>query len=383
MRVNARDQAGSFLSLSELVIEEELCINLRGRMEHCTNCKDTCPSDALTLTPDSIDVDAEKCTACNSCLPSCLAGALRSTGFVPERFILGIADQEEVHLHCRGSTADGGGIVIPCHAVLDARLLAAARADGVKTFSLHGLSNCENCKLGDARAHIDSVSSVLQEWMGIEAPFVDTSPQADDQAGVRQYQDQPHLSRRTFLRFGGAKAVTQAVDWLVPALGTNEEDEEALPFFQAEEYPQRASQYQQELLSRAGRVPWKEGTVLPWKTRTVSEQCSGCLSCGERCPTGALQALQTTEERQLSFDMAYCTDCGLCERICPENAMIATDINSLESLHSGRSVILHLQQYQCHQCGVSFIPDASETEICPVCSNEQDLDDAWLNMLSS
>ena len=54
MRVNGHDQAGSILTLSELVIEEELCINLRGRMVHCTNCRDSCTSDALSLTADSV-----------------------------------------------------------------------------------------------------------------------------------------------------------------------------------------------------------------------------------------------------------------------------------------------------------------------------------------
>jgi ferredoxin len=383
MRVNGHDQAGSILTLSELVIEEELCINLRGRMVHCTNCRDSCPSDALSLTPDSVDLDSEKCTGCNSCLQSCSAGALRSTGFVPERFILGHSGQDEIHLHCRASTDDGGGIVIPCHAVLDARLLAASRAEGVKTLVLHGLNNCDHCMLGDARAHIESVCSVIQAWMGEEAMVVDTSSQFDNQSGVRQYQDQPHMSRRDFLKSGSAKVITQAADWMVPGLGRDEVDEEALPFYQAGDYPQRPSQFQQVLASRVQRVPWLDGAVLPWKMRTVNDNCSACLSCGERCPTGALQAHETADARQLSFDIAYCTDCGLCERICPEMAMISNSIKSPESVSSGRSVLLHQRQCQCGQCGTSFVPDSLEVELCPVCRNELDLDEEWLEMLSS
>jgi len=382
MRVNGRDHAENILALSELVIEEELCINLRGRKLHCTNCRDTCPSDALSLTPDSVDLDSEKCTGCNSCLQSCSAGALRSTGFVPERFILGHSGQDEIHLYCRASADDGGGIVIPCHAVLDARLLAASRAEGVKTFTLHGLGNCDNCKIGDARAHIESVCSVLQDWMGEEAPVVDASPQIDSQSGVRQYQDEPHMSRRSFLKSASAKAFTQAVEWMVPGLDRDEQDEEAIPFYQAGDYPQRPSQYQQVLASRVHAVPWHDGPVLPWKMRNVNDNCSACLSCGERCPTGALQARETAESRQLSFDIAYCTDCGLCEYICPEAAMITNAIKSPESVNTGRSVLLHLRQCQCRQCGTPFIPDAPDVDLCPVCRNELDLDEEWLEMLS-
>lgn len=382
MRLNGRDQADGLLTLSELLVDEELCINLRGRMEHCTNCRDTCPSDALTLTPDSVDLDTEKCTGCNSCLPSCAAGALRSTGFVPERFVAALAGQDEIHLHCRGSTDDGGGVVIPCHAVLDARLIAASRAEGVRSLSLHGLNNCDNCKIGDARAHVESVQLILQEWMGDEAPEIDRAPQVIKQKEELVYQDQPHMSRRAFLRFGGAKAITQAVDWMVPGMEQGEEDEEALPFYQAEDYPQRASQYQQVLVSRVDRVPWRKGTVLPWKTRTVSDNCSGCLSCGERCPTGALQASETKEGRQLSFEVTLCTDCTLCERICPEKAIISRSVESPESVCAERSLLFYLQQQLCRQCGTPFIPDAHGVGICPVCSNEQDLDEEWLEMLS-
>ena len=382
MRVNDRDHAENILALSELVIEEDLCINLRGRMMHCTNCRDACPSDALSLTPDSIDLDHEKCTGCNSCLQSCSAGALRSTGFVPERFIRGHSGQEEIHLYCRASAEDGGGIVIPCHAVLDARLLAASRAEGVKTITLHGLSNCVNCRMGDARAHIESVCSTLQDWMGEYAPVVDAFPRNDTQSGVRQYQDQPHMSRRTFLKSAGAKTFTRAVEWMVPGLDREEQDDEAIPFYQAGDYPQRPSQYQQVLASRVHGVPWQDKTVLPWKNRALADNCSGCLSCGERCPTGALQARETTDVRQLSFDIAYCTDCGLCERICPESAMISNFIRKPESVGTGRSVLLHLRQCQCHQCGVPFIPDPPDVTVCPVCSNELDLDEEWLEMLS-
>ena len=382
MRLNGHGQADGLLTLSELIVEEELCLNLRGRMEHCTNCSDTCPSGALSLTPDSVDLDQDKCTGCNSCLPSCGAGALRSTGFVPERFVRAVAGLNEVHLHCRGSSDEGGGIVVPCHGVLDTRLLVAARAEGVENVFIHGLNNCDSCSLGDARAHIESVCSDLQEWLGADAPVLDISPTNARQEDERHYQDQPHMSRRSFLRFGGAKTVSQAVDWLVPALEQGEEDEEALPFYQAELYPQRASQYQQVISVRADRIPWRSGASLPWKLRSVSDSCSGCLSCGERCPTGALLSRETNESRELSFDLALCTECMLCERICPEGAIVSSRFRTADLMESGRSLLLHMDQRICRQCNTPFIPDVAEGEICQVCSNEHDLDEEWLEMMS-
>lgn len=384
MRLAERKHAAGLLDLAELIVEEELCINLRGRLMHCTSCKDVCPSGALTLTPDGVDVDKTLCTGCNGCLPHCPAGALRSTGFVPERFLHALTESRQTHLHCRASKDEGGGVIVPCHGVLDARLLAAARAEGVIELQLHGLNQCESCRYGDARAQIHSVVSQLDEWLGEEAPRLDLNPQAGE-TGLdeqRHYQDQPHMNRRAFLSLGGVQSVTRAVDWLLPGLAREEEDGEALPFFQADSHPQRASAYQRALVARAERVPWHAGHAMPFRMRRVAEHCSACLSCGQRCPTGALSGSETPQARTLSFDPAACTDCGLCERICPGEAMIVDDLPGVSAVGAGRKTLLLMRQHPCRQCGVPFLPATVETDICPVCSNEQDLDEAWLEMLS-
>lgn len=384
MPLSDRHQAGKLLGLAELIVEEELCLNLRGRLMHCSACRDICPADALNLTPDSVDVDETRCTGCNSCLPSCPAGALRSTAFLPERFLQALNAGGLTDLHCRISEDGGGGVVIPCHAVLDARLLAAARGDGVTELRLHGLNHCEDCRHGDARAHIHSVITTLGQWLGEEAPYLDLDPPTGRHSGKdeRDYQDQSHMNRRAFLRFGGAKSMTRAADWLLPGLSREEEDGEALPFYQTGGYAQRASAYQQALMARAERVPWREGQPLPFLRRQVGEACSACLSCGERCPTGALRASDSAESRRLSFDPAICTDCGLCERICPERAMNPGALRDISDLKAGRETLFLVSQQSCRQCGNPFLPTDIQSDLCPVCNNEQELDEAWLDMLS-
>ncbi len=383
MKTADRTQAAGLLSQAELIVEESLCVNLRGRLIHCSRCEERCPMGAFSLTRDSVDHDEMVCTGCNSCLPVCPAGALRSTGFVPARFLQALKASGLNDLHCHASRDHGGGIVIPCYGALDARLLAAARAEGVGELRLHGLAHCDGCGYGDARDHLKSVVSQLDEWLGADAPRLDLEPVAG--AGARDeqrnYQDQPHLDRRAFLRFGGAGGVGRAVDWLVPGLARDEEDAEALPFYQAEEHPQRAAPYQQALALRAEVIPWRDGAVLPLKTRRLTDGCSACLSCGRRCPTGALQAEETPQARTLSFDAALCTDCGLCVEICPHDALIVEPLDDPAGL-GGRTTLLYRQQHACRQCRAAFTPESAVDDLCPVCRNEQELDDAWLDMLS-
>ncbi len=383
MHVEDQTQAKGLLIHSELIVEESLCVNLRGRLIHCSSCEDSCAIGAISLTPDSVDHDDMLCTGCNSCLPSCPAGALRSTGFVPVRFLRALTQSGQTDIHCRTSSDGGGGIVIPCHGVLDARLLAAARAEGVTELRLHGLNQCESCRLGDAREHVNAVISQLGEWLGENAPRLDLKPLTGESGcdGERNYQDQPHMDRRAFLRFGGANGITRAVDWLVPGLAQEEEDAESLPFYQADDYPQRAAPYQRELVMRAGTMPWRAGQALPFKTRRLNAHCSACLICGKRCPTGALQASETEQARVLSFDPAACTDCGLCEAICPHDALIVEPQYDPAELQ-GRTTLLCRQQIPCRQCHTPFMSTTEGDDLCPVCNNEQELDEAWLDMLS-
>lgn len=376
-------QADEVLSLAELIIDEDICINLRGRMMHCTQCADTCPADALTLTPDAIDLDSEKCNHCTSCLPSCAAGALRSGGFVPERFLQALKGKKEAHIHCRGSRDGGGGIVIPCHGVLDNRLFLAAGAEGIEKIYLHGLTQCIGCNLGDARDQIKQEIKTTLQFLGGQAPRFDLAPgESGEASSKRDHHDQRHLSRRSFLRFSGANAIHHAADWIVPGLAQDDEDEDdILPFYQAEEMPQRPSQYAQALVARADKLVWDSGSY-PWRSRRVTEDCSGCLSCGQRCPTGALVAVETNDKRELSFDPGLCTDCKLCEQICPENSIVSSMVSGADSITEGRILLFHLRQVQCRVCGTPFIPGEEISEYCLVCRNEQDIDDDWLDMLS-
>jgi coenzyme F420-reducing hydrogenase beta subunit len=53
----------------------------------------------------------------------------------------------------------------------------------------------------------------------------------------------------------------------------------------------------------------------------ITDKCTGCKACGQRCPVQAISFPQT-EEGFLYFniDQQVCIDCGLCRKICPQNS---------------------------------------------------------------
>ncbi|QGU32215.1 4Fe-4S dicluster domain-containing protein [Thermochromatium tepidum] len=369
----------------ELLEEETLCLNLRGRGEHCHRCAAACHADALFLSLDALEVDRARCTGCGGCVPVCPAGALRLSGFSPARFLAALDGAPEVHLHCGASRDDGGGVVIPCFKVLDERLLAAARADGVETLHLHGLEQCTRCRHGGALEWLDRVGRRLTRRLGESAPRLHQSPPGGSAAaGPRARQDQPQLSRRAFLRLAGARASLEAARWLVPV----EEDDEAgtdLPFFQGDITEiRRPHPYQMLLAARVEQLPWGAEQPLPWRLRTLEAHCTGCLVCGQRCPTGALLAHEEGHSAlAISFEPALCTDCGLCTALCPVEAIAIQPVHRASQVTAPRETLMMRRLRACARCGDGFEPETPDAKHCPICAKERALDEEWLAMLGA
>ncbi|WP_295401919.1 4Fe-4S dicluster domain-containing protein [uncultured Thiocystis sp.] len=93
--------AVGLLDKRALLEEEALCLNVRGRAEHCRRCANACHADALALSPDALDVDRERCTGCGGCVPACPAGALRLSGFSPVRFLAALGGETHKRQHSR------------------------------------------------------------------------------------------------------------------------------------------------------------------------------------------------------------------------------------------------------------------------------------------
>ncbi len=382
MNVNNLSAAIEAWNVSGIDVEEELCLNLRGRGDICTKCEDACRHDALILSIDDIILSQSDCSNCGACLPACPSGVFRLSGFDPERLVAAMEGTKEVHLHCRSSCDGGGGVVIPCHHLLDARLVAAAMAGGTNVFHMHGLKKCDECSVGDARDQIGNVRRQLNRWFGDAVPeIVEASTVSETGAGRYDYQDQVHTNRRGFLCMAGLRAATGAV-WMIPFSNDDDDDEiSETPFRQGCDELKRPVAYQQTLGTRAKGLPWQGGRPMPWRTRTFSEKCSACMVCYERCPTGALVGHKGRELREISFDPALCMGCELCTRLCPEKAIKARVADNTDILADARHILIRKSVRACQQCGELFSPDCDDGSLCNSCLNEQDIDDEFMNIL--
>jgi ferredoxin len=53
----------------------------------------------------------------------------------------------------------------------------------------------------------------------------------------------------------------------------------------------------------------------------VNENCNGCLACVQNCPASALNFFDQKDKRKILHNMSLCARCGLCWRICPQEAV--------------------------------------------------------------
>jgi len=388
MQVNSLATATSLLRQAELIIEDEYCINLRGRSEFCGLCREQCHSQALNLTTDAVTVDTDVCTLCGGCVPVCPTGVLRLSGFSPRKLLTAITtlqqDDQPVHLHCSQSQNLQGGIVIPCFKLLDARLLAAIQAGGVCTVFIHGTASCVDCEHGDASQFLQQQQQLLSRWFaGAAIELQETGANDPLPVQTRVQQDQPELSRRNFLRFVSAGTANEISTWFFPVPDEAEIEADSIPFFQSDGLTHKPVLYQQLLAEQLPKLPWITDSVLPWHTRKISDACSGCMSCGERCPTGALNAVRESGVQQINFEAVLCTNCELCSHLCPERAFVVTPAQSVADVQRGRTTLVFHKVVNCELCRSPFIVESSLQTSCPVCRNEQDLDEEWLAMLEA
>ncbi len=379
----AHPQTGSAaLSVSELH-----CINLRGRLEACDLCQRACHARAITLTLDEVTIDPALCTGCGACVPACPAGAITHDRFEPEEMIATAVSGEGVaRIACAqaGTQAGGQAAQVPCHRMLDARLMAALLAEGAQRIEVLGTESCPGCPGGDARPALKAAERTLNKWFGEAAPRLVLAGAGEGLATAGTAEARRAVARRSFLRgaFGALSEPSgRASEPLAPS--------RAVPSFDAilaredtgADTAGRPIAYQQALATRRLRLPFGETAQVGATGRTIDEACNGCLVCAELCPTGALGAEISPGHRLVSFDPAICTNCTLCLKVCPMEAISARVLRGVAQATAGREVLFARDERICPECGGGF--DASTgAAICPSCENDRELDDEWLEMLS-
>ena len=343
---------GEFEKPQYFQYNEKLCAHGRSGKTGCTNCIDTCSTQAIVSAGDKIRVEPHLCMGCGGCATVCPSGAL-TYGYpkVPE---LGARLKKLLSTYAQAGGKDGCVLLHSGAKGREQLARMARRGQGlparVMPLEVHHVASVGLDVLLGAIAY--GASQIVVFATGDEAQHYGGA--IETQMGFGQtilnalgYEGR-HLSLFRDLEF---KALEAALWELKPARGVAKpglfnlanEKRGSLEFI-FEHLAKNAPKAIDEIALAAG---------APWGTVSVNKDtCTLCMSCVGACPESAL--VDGRDKPMLKFIERNCVQCGLCETTCPEKAITLTPRLLLTAAAREERVLNEAEPFNCVKCAKPF-----------------------------
>lgn len=329
-----------FKTLCTVEVEEALqCDNglchYSGRLgAGCNLCYEECRFDAISRDEDGVHVDSLLCTECGKCVSVCPTGAINYHRF---------SDASFVKYFSSLTLADSDGVVI-------------GTADTLQRFWWNEKGSLSKNMFFLEYPRLEALSlfhflSLLSQ--GVQQILLLADPGKElDSACCREVEITEKLLKSLFgveglvrvcspddLRLAAAPSVQARIDHARARSFTNRRQ------LLAELLLACYRQTDQEITLDSGHGAF--GTVV-----CDTERCTHCFACLNDCKVGALSASE--DERSLQFTSGLCVGCGLCARVCPEDALRVGRETVLGPAFLEPIALSRAEMMQCKECGKEF-----------------------------
>lgn len=341
------ETVGEFEKPQYFAYDPDLCAHGMKGTEACRRCIDACPAEAITSLAERVEVNPYLCQGGGVCAAACPSGAIRYV--YPS-----LADSLERVRRLLDAYREAGGA--------DPLLLVSdTRTEGT---GLGVLGDDTDVLPGHMLPFlVEEVASLgLDFWFSalaygargvglLDSPSMPAKSRAEigNQLGYA----------REILRGLGYPAnalrwvpVDRApADWspLMPPLEPARHaavGDKRQGFFLAVDHLYAQAARPRRLVDLPAGAPFGAAAVDP-------KACTLCLSCVTVCPGRALQDGQ--DRPQLSFLEANCLQCGLCTRVCPEDAIWISPRLLFDAQARNQLRVLQAEApFHCIQCGKPF-----------------------------
>ena len=329
-----------FKTLSAVEVEEALQSNnalchFSGRLGvGCNLCHEQCPSGAIRRDGEGVHVDSLLCTECGICVSVCPTGAIDYHRFSDESFIDYFS-------------------TLALDAV-DAVVLGRSESLHRYWWREKGRSSRNMFFLEYPRLEALSLFHFLQLFSrGAQRVLLLLDPQSEADSSCRRTVES--VGRLLEALFGVANLVgfcspeDLSIFTALPARSKVE-------YGQERSFAHRRQRLVELLLDgyrhaareiTLGREDGAFGTVL-----CDTSRCTHCFACLNECKIGALRA--GDEAHSLLFESGLCVGCGLCVRICPEDALKLDPETVLGPTWLSPIELSRAEPMLCKQCGREF-----------------------------
>ncbi len=333
----------NFLTLFPLKVEADNCIN-QENLKVCNRCEEVCPHGAIRLENSRPVVDFDKCTVCGLCFSECPARVFDFEIDLTEFY----KPKEKLLVGCYLPDYEPD-VKVPCLAMLNGEILASFVLYGAKEVLLD-TTKCQKCpqkgvydyikryiEEANLLLHYHRVEGKVRELSEGENP--EEEPDGDELLSelFGEEPPKPRVSRKINVPLWRQLFFETAKRLHPEGLCNNRVEEKRLRF---------------------ARV------VIDGKLCRRSDVCSFW------CPTRALSA----DERAVYFTQILCTDCGLCERICPNGAISLQKVFvPRQNVMAGKVVVGKGEKKRCERCGREFV-GTPEEKLCLYCRKEREME---------
>lgn len=288
--------AGSLLKLlpaaATITVANERCLRQRSVRSACRRCVDSCPNEAISLTPLPRH-DPRSCLGCRTCEAACPTEAIGGDVRGLDALVAALAGERQPVLGCRraGVTAN---VRSGCLGFLERESLAVLALSFPAGVTLN-LAHCTTCPCPDPTSRLRELLKGLPEAVRL----------AHDEESVRY--ESVDLSRRGFFsllgRHSGDVALRLVEEQFVSAADPR-----------GKQLPMR----RRLLLHRLRPLAEEKRRLLARRLFPVAhftERCTACTGCVGVCPTGAM-AMAEGDAIRPHFLPELCSGCLLCAEAC-------------------------------------------------------------------
>lgn len=369
------------IDLDYLGINQQLCPNNRYTQKICNTCERFCPVGAIGFEKgNGIIIDEKKCIQCGICGPVCPNGVFEPKLTSDEKVfsdifnILGKSKTKNIRFDCTKCHGYYGKIkrkrkkketlLLPCLGSISELYILWAYALGAKKISYR---RCDDkCQYTQGKRAFKRTRILIEHLVNCLNIKPGSNNLNDYIVGELSNQLEDEGTRRDFFINLGKKTAK------VFEIG-NEEDSEELEFWHQQVPKKRLMLLNftdwfgsKGYISKRGFLPFAEPIV-------DRDRCDLCEVCTYLCPTGALRASELDNIRFLYFTFGKCTGCGLCERGCPNRAILMNDTVDLGMLSKRARVLVKHRTESCPSCMLTYIKGRLTTGDCPQCGKRESI----------
>ena len=344
--------------IDEVITHDKSICQYSGRLGHgCDLCVSSCVHGAVNQDSVGVTVDALQCEECGACVAACPTGAMQNERFSDKAFVEYIESVE---------MPTGGTIVLGDEESLH-RLwwnqqgtiynnLFFLEFDNVGSLSLFHFLYLLSCGVrriiimekdnavagGDFfTKQIHFATTLTKELYDITDAIV--SCPVEEFAAIGQVQSEPLFEQK--INF---KGFIHRRETLAEALA--------------------------ELTRKSGiEVTLQPKGYVPFASVFCNtDRCTQCMACLNDCQIGAMQA--DTSLLQLNHVGALCVGCGLCVRVCPENALSISSEFTLNDVFFSGVNLAQAEPMACKKCGKVFGTKKSFDRVMEILKQKESVD---------